>query len=290
MLQQRAISSIFIVILTLGAAFFGRLLFTAVIAAILALALREAYRMFEHAGHRPLVPLGYGALGLFMGAVLVRRWEEWGAGLVTIAVLLPLVAILFRRSHDGALVNWTVTVAGALYIGLTGIHFILLRDLTGTLPSFLAEIDQFGRLPAVEYYGDTTLGLGWFLLAQIVAWLTDVGAYLVGSRWGRHRLAPKVSPGKSVEGAVGGLVAAALAALACDYAFSLPLSPPVAFAVGGLLSAIGQVGDLAESLLKRQTGVKDSGALIPGHGGILDRIDSLLFIVVATYYIARLAG
>ncbi len=287
MLRQRAISSIFIVGLTLGAAFFGRLIFSAVIAAILGLALRETYAMFRHAGHRPLAGLGYGTLALFMMAVLLRRWEEWSAGLVTVAVLVPLILILFRRDHQGALTDWALTVTAALYVGLPAVHFILLRDLTGGLDSFLARIDEIGRLQRLEYYGDTTLGLGWFLLAQIVAWFTDVGAYGVGRNWGRHKLAPAVSPGKSVEGALGGLAAGGLAAVACDAAFALVLNPFAAFGVGVVLSAVGQTGDLAESLLKRQAGVKDSGSLIPGHGGVLDRIDSLLLIVVATYYLAR---
>lgn len=290
MLQQRAISSIFIVGLTLGAAFFGRLLFTCAIVLILALALRELFTMFRHAGFRPVEPLGYGTLALLMVAVLLRRWEAWSVGLVTLATILPLVVILFRKDHQGALADWALTVAGGLFVGLPGVHFVLLRDLTGHLPSFLARIDEFGRLPNVEYYGDTTRGLGWFLLAQVVTWMSDAGAYLIGRSCGRRRLAPSVSPGKTVEGAAGGAIVAALAALACDYAFALPLPLWGAAGVGLALSAVGQVGDLAESLIKRQTGVKDSGSLIPGHGGILDRIDSLLVIVAATYYVARWLG
>jgi phosphatidate cytidylyltransferase len=133
----------------------------------------------------------------------------------------------------------------------------------------------------------TALGLGWYLLAQIVTWLTDVGAYLVGRSIGRHKLAPAISPGKTIEGGLGGLILGALAALACSVAFGLPLHPLVALAIGALLSAIGQAGDLAESLIKRQAGVKDSGSLIPGHGGVFDRIDSLLVVVTVTYYLAR---
>ncbi len=287
MLRQRAISSIFIVGLTLGPAMFGRSIFTALIAAILALALRETYGMFRHAGHRPLDWAGYGALALFLAAAFSRGWERWGAGLITAVVILPLFALLFRAEGRNALADWALTVTGALYIGLPAVHFFLLRDLAGPLPSFLERVDEVGRWQYREF-NQTTRGLGWYLTAQIVTWLSDTGAYAAGRRWGRRKLAPAVSPGKSVEGALGGLVAGALVAWLCAYAFGLPLGPLQALGVGATLSIVGQLGDLAESLLKRQVGVKDSGTLIPGHGGVLDRIDGLLVVVVVAYYLARL--
>lgn len=292
MLRQRAISSVFVVGLTLGPAIVGRVVFTLFIAAVLGLALRETYAMFRHAGHRPLDAAGYAALGSFLVAALFGGWERWGGALTTATVLLPLLAILFRPDHRGALTDWTITVAGALYIGLPAAHFFLLRDLGGPLPSFLAVVDAAGggwqyRLGADL---DTTLGLGWYLTAQVITWLTDSGAYLVGRRWGRRKLAPAISPGKTVEGTCGGLAAGAAIAALCAYTFGLPVTLPQALVVGVVLSGVGQLGDLAESLLKRQAGIKDSGTLIPGHGGVLDRIDSLLIVIPAAYYLARLLG
>jgi phosphatidate cytidylyltransferase len=286
-MRQRTISSVFIVALTIVPAFFGRYIFAVLVAAVTALALHELYRMFRHTGARPLDWAGYLALASLLAAALSGRWAGWSAGIVVATVLLPLLVVIFRADHRGALTDWALTVAGGLYIALPAAHFVLLRELAGATGTSLDRVDASG---AWQYSGGAVLALGlaWYLLAQIVTWLTDVGAYLVGRTWGRRKLAPVVSPGKSVEGALGGLVGGALAAWGAAAAFGLPVAPLAALAGGAVLSALGQLGDLAESLLKRQAGVKDSGTLIPGHGGILDRIDSLLFVATATYYLARL--
>jgi phosphatidate cytidylyltransferase len=286
-MRQRTISSVFIVALTLVPAFFGRYIFAVLVAAVTALALHELYRIFRHTGARPLDWAGYLALVGLLVAALSGHWDDWSAGIVVATVLLPLLVVIFRADHHGALNDWALTVAGGLYIALPAAHFVLLRELAGATGSFLDRLDAIG---AWQYPGGAVLALGlaWYLLAQIVTWLTDVAAYLVGRAWGRRKLAPAVSPGKSVEGALGGLVGGALAAWGAVVAFGLPVAPVAALAGGAILSALGQLGDLAESLLKRQAGVKDSGTLIPGHGGILDRIDSLLFVATATYYLARL--
>jgi phosphatidate cytidylyltransferase len=230
--------------------------------------------------------VGYGTIGALLLTAYFQRWSQWGATVITAATVLALVALMFRQDYHGTLTDWALTVAGMLYIGLLGAHFILLRDLNGSLDSFVGRIDGMGRWQYREG-ADTALGLGWYLLAQIVTWMTDVGAYLVGRTWGRRKLAPAISPGKTIEGGLGGLALGALTSLACVWAFGLPLHPLAALAVGAVLSTVGQAGDLAESLIKRQAGVKDSGTLIPGHGGIFDRIDSLLVVVAVTYYLAR---
>jgi phosphatidate cytidylyltransferase len=153
-------------------------------------------------------------------------------------------------------VGWAITVAGALYVGWLGAYFLLVRALPN--------------------------GLMWTALAMVTAWATDTGAYIVGTRFGRHRFFPVISPKKTWEGAVGGWIAAPLVLVALGWLFSLPL---VHCALLGFLIGIAATfGDLAESLLKRQTGVKDSSSIVPGHGGILDRLDSLLFTAVVAYY------
>jgi phosphatidate cytidylyltransferase len=285
-LRQRALSSVFIVALTLAAAFLGRYIFAALIALAFGLIVHEFDALLRHAGHRPLAGFGYGVLAVLLGAVLIQRWEHWAPALIAATVILPLVAIIFRRDHQGALTDWALTVAAALYVALPAAHFILLRDLPGSLGSFLDRLDEAGSWQSRGAVA-TALGLGWYLLAQIVTWLSDVGAYAYGRALGRHKLAPLVSPGKSVEGAIGGLVCGGIAAILCVLAFRLPIGLAWAALAGVALSALGQVGDLAESLLKRQAGLKDSGTLIPGHGGIFDRLDSLLVVATATYYLAR---
>ena len=118
----------------------------------------------------------------------------------------------------------------------------------------------------------------------IVTWATDTGAYFVGSAIGRHKLYQKISPKKSVEGAVAGLVMAVVMAVACRYWFIKELSLHDAVALGAILGVVGQLGDLAESMIKRSARVKDSGGIFPGHGGLLDRLDSMMLNAPALYY------
>ena len=286
MLRQRAISSVFIVLLTLGPAIFGRTIFSSLVALIFCLIIHEFETIVRHAGHRPLRGFGYPVLIVLMGAVVLQAWERWAAALITGVVIVPLILIMFRADHRNALTDWALTVVMALYVALPAVHFILLRDLRGPLNDFVNQIDATGGWQA-PLGAPTAVGLGWYLLAQLVTWLTDVGAYVCGRRFGRRKLAPRISPGKSIEGFIGGLVLGGLTALLCDLGFGLPVSPPLAVLIGVGLSAAGQVGDLAESLIKRQAGVKDSSTIIPGHGGVFDRLDSLLIVATATYYLAR---
>ncbi|HEY6007258.1 MAG TPA: phosphatidate cytidylyltransferase, partial [Geobacteraceae bacterium] len=131
------------------------------------------------------------------------------------------------------------------------------------------------------------LGSQWLFLLMTIVMAGDTGAYYVGSSLGRHKLYPVVSPNKSVEGSVGGLVGSTVGALVARWAFFPELAVVDCLATALLLGVLGQLGDLFESLLKRSFGVKDSGTIIPGHGGILDRLDSLLFAAPAALYYAR---
>ncbi|MGH2343652.1 MAG: phosphatidate cytidylyltransferase, partial [Chloroflexota bacterium] len=127
-------------------------------------------------------------------------------------------------------------------------------------------------------------GLAWTVLACAVTWSTDIGAFFVGRRWGKTGFFTRISPKKTREGAVGSLIAGTAAAVAVIAGGGLHVPALVTPVVGLSVSAIAQAGDLVESLLKREAGVKDSGTIIPGHGGVLDRIDSLLFAVTLTFY------
>lgn len=128
------------------------------------------------------------------------------------------------------------------------------------------------------------------LLGLAVVWISDTAQYYVGSRFGRHRLAPAVSPKKSVEGAAGGLVAGVAAAVGLGRLWLPAIGLPGLAAAGAVLVALGVAGDLFESLLKRSANVKDSSAIIPGHGGVLDRIDALLFVIPGYYLILTLVA
>ncbi len=175
--------------------------------------------------------------------------------LLSATMLLTLSgALLLHR--QGRLGGWGALVAGPLYTGYLLGLWLALRMEAG--------------------------GRGWVLLGLVVVFASDTVSYFTGRLWGRHRLAPSISPGKTYEGAAGGLVAAGIAAALL--APLTPLTPATAAGLGLLLGAAGQVGDLAESYLKRSAGAKDSGGLLPGHGGLLDRTDSVVFAGALLYH------
>lgn len=126
-------------------------------------------------------------------------------------------------------------------------------------------------------------GLIWLVLVLVCTWSSDTLAYLVGRRWGKRRMAPELSPGKTLEGAVGGVLGSTIAAWVVVMSYSpLPLWPVLS--LGFITGLAAQIGDLVESAIKRLAGIKDAGNLIPGHGGVLDRFDSMLFTAPLVYY------
>jgi phosphatidate cytidylyltransferase len=194
-------------------------------------------------------------------------------------LLLSAASLWLRGPTGGPLAATAVTVFGALFVGGAMSYVLLLRHLDG----------GGGASPLTALQGATLVA---YPIA--LAWIGDTCAYFGGRAWGRRKLMPSVSPGKTVEGAIAGVVGTVTIGLVYAWGIfgvwvGLPISP-LAGALGGLLiSPAAQIGDLAESLLKREAGVKDSGRLLPGHGGILDRFDSLFFAVpVAYWYLAVL--
>jgi phosphatidate cytidylyltransferase len=221
----------------------------------------EFYRLATHAGARPLTVFGVIWAVLFVVAALFD--VDWATGsLLASTAVLPLIwLVIFRR--DTRFQSWVWTLTGILYLGWTLGHYVALRQL------------DHGRELVI--------------LAVFITFACDTSAFFVGRAWGRHHMTPRISPHKTWEGAIGGFVGAVAAALALRSVlnlgdWSLPLSYVEAIAVGCLIGVAAQLGDLLESLLKRRAGVKDSGNLIPGHGGVLDRIDSLVFTGVIVYY------
>lgn len=236
----------------------------------------EFFRLGAHAGARPLTVFGVACSVLFVAAALFNgerasspeaaRQVDWGlAALLAAAAVLPLVWLTVFR-WEVALESWSWTLAGILYAGWMMGHWVMLRQLDD--------------------------GRELVIMAVFSTFACDTAAYFVGRAWGRRRMTPRVSPNKTWEGAAAGLAGAAAGALALRYLlnlgdWSLPLSCREALELGALIGVVSQVGDLAESVLKRRAGVKDSGTLLPGHGGLLDRIDSLVFTGVAVYYFVR---
>jgi phosphatidate cytidylyltransferase len=195
------------------------------------------------------------AASLPPAAQLGLDWMTW---FVTGVALLPVAGLALAKEPRAAVEEWLWIVGPVIYIGWLASHFVLLR-----------AVDD---------------GRSWLFLGIFTVWITDTGAYFVGRLIGRHKLAPAVSPGKTWEGAIGGQLAGFAAVAGLEKAFGLDLALGHIVALGLLVPFVAQVGDLAESALKRGLGVKDSSHLVPGHGGIADRLDSLLFAAPVIYY------
>jgi len=302
MLRTRVLSALVLIPLVLLLVGLGGIWLALLVALAVGIALDEAYHIFTTAGHRPVRWAGYVSALFLVLAAFVAPAESghgpllspltgparlslavpFGLGVgftLAIAILLTLSGQLMRLDRGGALTDWALTLAGALYAAWPLSHFILLRQME--TPDFSPRFWQALRAPPLG------AGAWWILCTLLMVWLCDTAAYFIGIRWGRHKMSPYLSPKKSWEGAVAGSVTSVGVAVGLVPLLGLPLSYGWAAVLGALVGVVGQVGDLAESLLKRQVGVKDSGRLIPGHGGMLDRVDSLLFVVPAVYYFLR---
>jgi phosphatidate cytidylyltransferase len=257
MLIKRIISSVVLVGLV-TAAIFNQWMLSAVIITLTVLGLYEFYTMLEHKG----ISI-YKYFGIGMGAIIpfsiIFRFEltkKWELSFIVLALLFLTIMQFKRRQNSGAVVGISTTLFGILYISW-----------------FLSFLIKIRLLPD---------GVGLLVTVLAVTKLGDIGAYLVGSRFGRTPLMPRISPKKSVEGAAGGMLFSVLGALVCKQ--MLPFSYWDMFLIGVFLNILGQLGDLSESLMKRDCQVKDSADIIPGMGGVLDLIDSLLFTAPVFYF------
>lgn len=284
-MRQRAISSIGVILIGLIPALLGDWVFATVFTVIAVVAYREAIAITIPA----FTPLKHIGTVLVVLAGLLAAIDSGSRGFALVCVLavgVPLVGAVFI--HDSQAIElWGATTATTLYLALPAYAAIDLRNTTN-----VPARDWIGNLASIlpGVSSATGGGLAWFLFALFITWLSDTFAYLVGKPWGRHRLMPRVSPNKTIEGAIGGLAAAAFTAIICDTWFGMEIGFGPAIVIGLVLGAAGQIGDLSESMLKRMRGVKDSSNLIPGHGGMLDRIDALIFVIVAAWLIAPIVS
>jgi len=239
--------------------------FTGLVVAAAAIGQYELYGMAKARGMAPMTAAGI-ALGTLVVINFFRPLYPYLGGpyfWITLCVLTIMIARLFsRRPVEGALEDIAVTLLGVFYVALL-----------------------FGFSVAIHA---GPAGKKWLVFLFLVIWASDTGAYYIGTAFGKHRLYEKISPKKSIEGLIGGMLASMIIAVLCK----VWLVPSIGFLesaiLGACLAAIGTVGDLVESLIKRSAGVKDSGSLIPGHGGILDRMDSMLFAAPVLFYYLRM--
>jgi phosphatidate cytidylyltransferase len=280
-MRQRTISSIGVVLVAIIPALLGSPVFSITIALIALGALYELYRAFQRVKARPSTWTGSAAIiALVVIAGTDAPFRALTGAMVGYTVI-SLAQHLTKRDINGALLDWAFSLCGVMYIGVTMMHFVLIRRFQGSVDmEWIADADNL--------IGDkgAALGLAWLLFVLVTTWMTDVFAYLVGRRWGKTKLIPHISPGKTRVGGIAGLIGGMLTGAAASYLFGVPVPFPIMLVVGGVVAAGAMIGDLGESLIKRNIGIKDMGAIIPGHGGLLDRVDALLVTVPLTFYIA----
>ena len=249
------------------------------------LAQREFYGLIEDKGAQPIVGFGLAA-GAALPVVAYIGNEYHAMLVMTLTLLAVMIAQLGRQRIAESLVSISGTFFGVFYVGWLLSHAVVLRNFHEQVA------DRYGEQVAagLRIMPDAGAFLLVFTLAAVV--LCDAGAYFAGRAYGRRKLAPRISPGKTVEGAIGGLLAGSVGGVAMKGIFeifwpelSMGLGWIAAAIFGLLVSCLGIVGDLVESLLKRDAQVKDAGSLLPGMGGILDRVDAPLLGIPGMYYL-----
>jgi phosphatidate cytidylyltransferase len=259
-MKTRLISALILLPIGIAVILIGGGLFDLAMAFIFTLAVYEFVQLMKTGKFAPNLIFSIAFVWVMLLDAVLPRLSLSGPALALL--LIAALTWQMRQRSGSPTANWALTVAGGVYLGMASAHFILTRQLNN--------------------------GAWWLLLALAGTWLADSGAYLIGRKFGAHKMTPSLSPKKSWEGLAGGVafgvILDALLAVALSQVLNIYL-PWWAGAVLGLIGAlIGVLGDLSISMIKREVGAKDSGHIIPGHGGVLDRLDSLLFTIVVSYY------
>jgi phosphatidate cytidylyltransferase len=270
MLKTRLLTALWCIPLVIAAVWFDWPLnwFTVFAAVVGVLASVEFYHLV---GVAKVIPLAVVGVALTLLFIIIPQFKininvPLVSLLVTAAIALPMILMLFLPRQEGLFRLWAWTLTGVLYIGW-----------------FIGYLVSLRLMPDIIGFPDTGRNLVFFTL--FVTFGSDSAAYFIGKAIGSHKMAPAISPGKTWEGAAAGVIGAVIVSLffMLNTIFQIPLGLIQTVILGVLVSVFGQFGDLAESMLKRGTGVKDSGTLMPGHGGMLDRLDSILFAGVVVY-------
>jgi phosphatidate cytidylyltransferase len=239
--------------------YFGGIAFLSLVLGLALVSINEFYNLMKAKDFRPAYWVGNFFTVFFIVFAyyaLKKNWEPAHSAILTGTALVTLTSTLFLKRPKEAIVDIAVTLLGMIYIGWFFSYFLFIRALTE--------------------HGAYLL----FLMATI--WALDIVAYLVGIKFGRHRLFPSVSPMKSVEGAVAGFTVGLIAAGVFGHYAGFDMTHSLV--LGAIIGVVAQLSDLVESLIKRDAGVKDSSQLIPGHGGVLDRVDSFILTAPVVYY------
>lgn len=262
----RVITGIIISFVSLCAIVFGKIPLFIMILIVITLCSKEFVKILRHKGFHPSLSIILFSAIVFATLTFFHRFDLVPS-MLTLAIMASFLIVLFK-GRQPYIVNVATTTLGSLYCGWLPCHILLLR--------------QIGSANVGAFQFSLSEGLWLLMFVFLAVAITDIAAYYFGVNFGKHKLAEVVSPKKTVEGAIGGgLCAILVSSLAVFYA-DLSLCQAL---IGGLIVTISaQLGDLSESLIKRDAGVKDSSNILPGHGGMLDRFDGYLFAIPAAYY------
>ncbi|SFG49903.1 phosphatidate cytidylyltransferase [Desulfotomaculum arcticum] len=238
----------------LAAVWYGGLPLLVLTAALMLLGIWEISRIFARIDLK--VPCLLAMSSCLFLLVLAYHYQEGYSGVAVVAIIIAVFLAMVMQYPRFTPIDAAVTLLSIFYVGLIIYLFL------------------------ISTYDN---GFIWLLILLVCTWASDTFAYLIGRKWGKHPLAPALSPGKTLEGSVGGILGGIITAFAVTvFTRDLPFLPVLL--IGFIIGITAQAGDLVESAIKRQAGIKDSGNLIPGHGGILDRFDSMLFTAPFVFY------
>jgi len=258
---KRTATTIIGVFLAFFIIFWEEFPFFIIVIIIALLGLKELYSIADKQGYKPSYILG-GILTLYFIFISIYDYDVCSLNyyianiIITFFIMLTFILQLFKKDYSKVLAEISITIFGSIYLGY--------------LLSFLLKIKD---LPNGNYY---------LISLLIITWANDIGAYLIGTKFGKNKIFPKISPKKTIEGSIGGIIFSIAGTFALKNWLNLTFSELIS--LGLIIAIIAQLGDLFESVLKRGSGIKDSGTLIPGHGGILDCLDSLIFTGPVFYY------
>lgn len=263
---SRVITGTIISLISIAAIILGSIPLFALLVIIISLCSREFVKILRYKGFHPSLSIILFSAIVFATLTFFHRFDMVPS-MLTLTIMASFLTVLFR-GRQPYIVNVATTTLGALYCGWLPCHILLIRQIG------LDRVAAFQFAPSE--------GLSFLMFVFLAVALTDIGAYYFGVRFGKHKLAEVISPKKTIEGAIGGAACAILVSILGIFYIDISLCQAI---IGGILITLSaQLGDLSESLIKRDAGVKDSSDILPGHGGMLDRFDGYIFAIPVAYY------
>ena len=266
-MNKRFITGLVVGLSSLFAVLIGGIWLAIALGVLVVLLSGEYTKILKHKGFLPSFKIIVISALLF-GIAVYTKMFDFVPFIVMITVFASMMWVLFRGKQP-YIANVATTIFGAMYCGWFPLHLLMLRQIGETSTSGLSY----------------PIGAGFCVLVLFAVAVTDIFCYFVGCKFGKHKLSPVISPNKTIEGSIGGSVMC----LIFSFIIGLPLGLPLYHIIilGILIAVFAQIGDLCESMIKRDAGVKDSSNILPGHGGIMDRVDSYLLTFVVVYYYAQ---